>query len=417
MYGARLDSMKPRIIEAAKEKLGKDISVKHLVELKEEDERAREEDILIVGTIFKQQEKKPSILAELSEDGGLELQPAHTVYTAETDSIVLEDDSMRVKLELGNVIAAGELVNGVVAGIWGREETGGKFGVKDIIYAKTKSNNLSPTGEDISVCILSGLELGGQDASWLGAAQLATDWIVGNACNPGEQGNLISKIERIIVAGDSLCASTRDKQDQAKAKYLTANTAAASIAAVNQLDDFLVQMASNLNVDIMPGPNDPATVVLPQQPLHRVMFKQSGLYPTLQTVTNPYSMQLSGRQFLIVSGQTINDILRNSTLTGSIEAMEKCLEWSHLAPTAPDTIGCYPYVDDDPHVLETLPNIFVAGNQPSFDAKKVIINGQSILLIAVPKFSESKCVVKVNLMNLTCQSVCFSDDIDSETSE
>ena len=96
--------MKPRIIESAKEKLGNDILVKNLVDLKEDDDGAREEDILIVGTVFKQQERKPSILAELSEDGGLELQPVHTVYTAETDSLVLEDESMRVKLEGGEVL-------------------------------------------------------------------------------------------------------------------------------------------------------------------------------------------------------------------------------------------------------------------------------------------------------------------------
>merc|ERR1712142_1264010 len=70
--------------------------------------------------------------------------------------------------------------------------------------------------------------------------------------------------------------------------------------------------AGNVNTDIMPGPNDPATMVLPQQPLHRVMFPQAGLFPTLQSVTNPYSMQVAGRNFLVVSGQTITDILRNT---------------------------------------------------------------------------------------------------------
>merc|ERR1712058_196984 len=92
----------------------------------------------------------------------------------------------------------------------------------------------------------------------------------------------------------------------------TANTAAASIAAVRHLDDLLVQLAGNVNTDIMPGPNDPATMVLPQQPLHRVMFPQAGLFPTLQSVTNPYSMQAAGRNFLVVSGQTITAILRLS---------------------------------------------------------------------------------------------------------
>ena len=197
-------------------------------------------------------------------------------------------------------------------------------------------------------------KLGGECGGLLGAAQLATDWVVGSVEGPGEQGD-IARVERVIVAGDSLSMSTRDKQDQVKAKYLTANSATVSIAAVRQLDDLPVQLAGNVNTDIMPGSNDPATMVLPQQPLHRVMFPQAGLFPTLQTVTNPYSMEVAGRNFLVVSGQTITDILRNSTLCGPLEAMAKCLEWSHVAPTAPDTLGCYPYIESDPHILASLP--------------------------------------------------------------
>jgi len=413
VYGARLDAMKPRIIEAAKEKLGENILVKNLVDLKEDDDGLREEDILIVGTVFKQQERKPSILAELSEDGGLEMQPVHTVYTSETDSLVLEDESMRVKLEGGDVLKAGDLVNGVVVGIWGREVTGGKFSVAEVIFAKIEAGEGTPTEEDIAVCVLSGLELGGECAGWLNAAQLATDWVIGSVGGPGEQGD-IARVERVVVAGDSLSMSTRDKQDQAKAKYLTANTAAASIAAVRQLDDLLVQLAGNVNTDIMPGPNDPATMVLPQQPLHRVMFPQAGLFPTLQSVTNPYSMQVAGRNFLVVSGQTITDILRNSTLLGPLEAMAKCLEWAHVAPTAPDTLGCYPYTEEDPHILTSLPDVFVAGNQDRFGAKKVVLSGHSVLLVSVPKFSATTSLVKINLKSLTCQLLSFGADMDPE---
>ena len=61
-------------------------------------------------------------MAELSEDGGLEVQPVHTaVYTVATDSLVLEG---------GVVLKAGDLVNGVVVGIWGKEVTKGKFSVE-----------------------------------------------------------------------------------------------------------------------------------------------------------------------------------------------------------------------------------------------------------------------------------------------
>jgi hypothetical protein len=37
--------------------------------------------------------------------------------------------------------------------------------------------------------------------------------------------------------------------------------------------------------------------------------------------------------------------------------------WGHLAPTCPDTIGCFPYFEQDPFILDTLPDVFIAGNQ------------------------------------------------------
>ena len=94
--------------------------------------------------------------------------------------------------------------------------------------------------------------------------------------------------------------------------------------------------------------------------------------------------------------------------------MESCLRWGHLAPTAPDTIGCYPYTHTDPHILTTMPDIFIAGNQAEYMARKVEINGKSVLLIAVPRFSESTSIIKINLKALTCQVISFDTEMGPE---
>ena len=235
--------MRPLIVEAAKDKFGQAVQVKPLVDLKSDEDETRKENILIIGTIFKQQERKPNILSELSEEAGVEFQPPHTVYTMDTDSLVLEDESMRVKLECGESLRPGDLVNGVVLGVWGKEENGGKFLVDDVVYAKipVMKTEVAGSEEDVSVCVMSGLELGGEDAGWVSNAQMAVDWVTGSAGCPGEQG-AVAKVERVIIAGDSLAVSTKGRQDHVKAKYLTANAAAGSIAAVRQLDDLLVQL-------------------------------------------------------------------------------------------------------------------------------------------------------------------------------
>jgi len=326
---------------------------------------------------------------------------------------VLEDETMRVRLS-GEFLHPGDIVNGVVLGALGKEVVGGKFEVEDVVFARVAGPKREPGGgceEDVSLCVMSGLELGGEDTEWLVSAQLAADWLVGSAGSPGEQKDL-ANTERLIIAGDSLGAATRVKEDLDRAKYLTANTAAGSLAAVRQLDDLLVQIVGSLTTDLMPGPNDPATAMMPQQPLHRVALRQSGPYPSLACVTNPYTCCLAGRTITTVSGQSITDLLRNSRLKDSLEAMERCLEWAHLAPTAPDTLGCFPFTDTDPFVLHSFPDVFIAGNQPSYMARKTEVHGHSVLLVAVPKFSQSESIVRINLKNLRSRLISFKADMD-----
>ena len=93
--------------------------------------------------------------------------------------------------------------------------------------------------------------------------------------------------------------------------------------------------------------------------------------------------------------------------------MERCLQWGHLAPTSPDTVGCFPYTNSDPFVLSAIPDIFIAGNQARYMARKAIISGRSVLLVAVPKFSQSESLVRINLKQLKSRLISFKTDVDS----
>ena len=307
--------MKPLVVEEAKRKFGPNVNIKQLAELKSEEDEDRKESILVIGTVFKLQENKPSILTELSEDAELEVpREQSTVYTSENDTLVLEDETMRVKLA-GEFLHPGDLVNGVVLGALGKEIVGGKFEVEDVVFSRVVGAKSEPGGvrEDVSLCVMSGLELGGEEAGWLLSAQLAADWLVGSVGSPGEQRSL-ANTERLVIAGNSLGAATRVKEDLDRAKYLTANTAAGSLAAVEELDGLLVQIVGSLTTDLMPGPQDPTTAMLPQQPLHRVALRQAGLYPSLACVTNPYTCCLAGLTITTVSGESVTDLVRNSRL-------------------------------------------------------------------------------------------------------
>ena len=52
-----------------------------------------------------------------------------------------------------------------------------------------------------------------------------------------------------------------------------------------------------------------------------------------------------------------------------LDLLAKTLSWRHLAPTAPDTLTCYPFSDDDPFVLQQCPHILFAGNQQQFETR------------------------------------------------
>lgn len=51
--------------------------------------------------------------------------------------------------------------------------------------------------------------------------------------------------------------------------------------------------------------------------------------------------------------------------------MEDTLNWSHLAPTTPDTLGAYPFSGEDPFVLDECPHIYFAANQATYDSKLI----------------------------------------------
>lgn len=51
----------------------------------------------------------------------------------------------------------------------------------------------------------------------------------------------------------------------------------------------------------------------------------------------------------------------------ALDALRKTLIWGHLCPTAPDTLSCHPFTDEDPFIIDKdhLPKIMFTGGQVS----------------------------------------------------
>lgn len=76
------------------------------------------EKCIIIGTFFKDQILKPSILKELSEDNQLVPLPPRSNYNDETDVLILEDELQRIRLD--GKINVSEMVTGIVSAVLGK---------------------------------------------------------------------------------------------------------------------------------------------------------------------------------------------------------------------------------------------------------------------------------------------------------
>jgi DNA polymerase delta subunit 2 len=90
-----------------------------------------------------------------------------------------------------------------------------------------------------------------------------------------------------------------------------------------------------------------------------------------------------------------------------------------MAPTAPDTLWCHPYLREDPFIIAETPDIYIVGGQNKFgtrivsDPQEAVSNlkGQTsprCRIVMVPSFSRTGILVLINLRTLGVKSVNFS---------
>ncbi|CAH0388289.1 unnamed protein product [Bemisia tabaci] len=402
LYAVRLNKMREWLLACVEKKWGKKYAVKRLTDLKEGDDSC-----ICVGTLFKHQELKPSILKEISEDNQLMPLPKRTHFVSDEDKLILEDELQRMPL-IGS-LNVHELVTGCVVAVLGKPSTGGKFQVEDVCWP-SPTNPIYSTPHvqnDRLLVLVSGFDLVGSSDSVF-PIELFIDWATGLIGNPADQ----SRIVRVIVAGNSFRSQSEPEAD-IFAKF--GNTTQkdninANLLAARQLDDILNQLSTSVDVELMPGAFDPTNNSLPQQPLHFCMFPKASKNITFHGATNPHMFELGSRLVVGTSGQSVADITAFSKIEDPLVALEKTLEWGHLMPTAPDTLACYPFYKEDPFIMNNKPDIYFVGNQDSFQTKLVNSSDEDspTRLVCVPKFATTFTCAVVNLATLDCYPVSFN---------
>ncbi|KHJ40084.1 DNA polymerase epsilon subunit B [Trichuris suis] len=239
------------------------------------------------------------------------------------------------------------------------------------------------------------------------------NWLLGNYGGREEQEK-VARVVRVIIAGNSVMAKKPGGRNcfSQVAKYLSKKMIHPSVEAASSLDIFLKQLANYIPVDLMPGETDPTNNLLPQQALHSCMFRKACRLPNFNRVTNPYCVSICGITFLGTSGQNIDDLSKHSVTSDRILVMLNTLKWGHLCPTMPDTLGCYPYENDDPFIIKQLPHVYFAANQPTFASSFCVVprvtqSNTRVRLLSLPSFCESGCAALVNLRNLAVEPIIF----------
>ena len=127
----------------------------------------------------------------------------------------------------------------------------------------------------------------------------------------------------------------------------------------------------------------------------------------LSATTNPYEAELDGVLMMGNGGQVVASLLCYMRDTTPLDALAHCIEWRHTAPTAPDTLACYPFEKRDAFVLAKSPHVMFVGNQSTYESE--VRDG--VRLLRVPSFATTGTAVLLNLATLETSPVSFAIEL------
>ncbi len=406
----------------------------------------------VVGTVYMDMPLKPNILEDISKEHWVAGPPPRKSYMSIDDEtpIMLEDESGRLRLA-GSTLKSNILVTGVIIAVLGTENANGDFEVLDLHIPELppqpkrwqrddeeeedgKMEVDRPPQPKKKIAIVSGLDISGTEADTL-TLSLLSEFLLGEALDSDDQ-EAATNISRLIIAGNSIALDVianqthgLDETKKPQHKKYGYDASAYNPTPTAQLDQFMSELLPSIPITIMAGEQDPANQSLPQQPIHPAMFPHSRAYSSsninepeveepgwFDSVTNPWDGDIEGWRFMGNSGQPVDDILKYVNMggpdgkdaEGRLEVMEAMLRWRSGAPTAPDTLWCYPFQERDQFVIEQSPHVFFVGNQPRFDTAAIEgSNGQQVRLIAIPNFHETGELVLLDTETLEPEIVHF----------
>lgn len=407
--------------------------------------------VAFAGTVFKEQ-ARPDVLAEyrseiLHSDEVEEADVDQLSMIASSsspsyearhdDAVCVEDESGRVRIS-GGPLPVATAVTGICLAVCGSfDQTTGKFIASDYCgpgFAPSPSRPLPM--KSTKILLLSGLR-----AQKL--TGLLVDWLAGLALDDddGDSSSFCcANISRCFVCGDLVDASGVESDGR---------------GGLRDADVALARLAACVGTDALPSETDPTTSLFPQQPVHPLLLPTASRYDSFLAAPNPHQASVDGSLVLGHSGAPVHDILRHADYSAAapssigesakernsdesdgresrsmpdgsrfteragetggdefLSALEDTLWWRNVAPTAPDSLPCYPFKSTDPFVIDECPNVYFAGSAPAFATSLAVRPDSTTVtrIVALPSFPYTGIAAVVDLATLRIERLHFDDD-------
>ena len=361
-------------------------------------------------------------------------------FIDEKDSLSLEDSSGRVKIDSKSNLNIDEFVTGIPVAFKGQLNNKEIFVVNEYLFYRLEEK-ITNTPMDVElntpkenqnlILFISNLKIGNPNEieNGLGgfARSMLVDFIQNNNLTES-LSNISSRIKRVIFVGAS--AYVNDKIEELdKGSFIKAEEYKKEFNKIienyTSLDKYLNLLSSYIQVDLMNNIEGNDGVYFPQNPNGQFLFLENIRNinaKTLNLVENPYifdiySYKLKDKKyFLGTSGENINCIMQYTSISEPLIAMEKTLEWGHLAPLAPDTFRIYPFTEKDPLLLEKIPDMYFISGKNEFKMKKVEFNydedsKKSVTLMELPDFSSTFKGIVYNIDDDSINEINFSQNL------
>jgi DNA polymerase delta subunit 2 len=361
-------------------------------------------------------------------------------FIDEKDSLSLEDSSGRVKIDSKSNLNIDEFVTGIPVAFKGQLNNKEIFVVNEYLFYRLE-DKITNTPMDVElntpkenqnlILFISNLKIGNPNEIENGLCGIARSMLVDFIQNNNlteNLSNISSRIKRVIFVGAS--AYVNDKIEELdKGSFIKAEEYKKEFNKIienyTSLDKYLNLLSSYIQVDLMNNIEGNDGVYFPQNPNGQFLFLENIRNinaKTLNLVENPYifdiySYKLKDKKyFLGTSGENINCIMQYTSISEPLIAMEKTLEWGHLAPLAPDTFRIYPFTEKDPLLLEKIPDMYFISGKNEFKMKKVEFNydedsKKSVTLMELPDFSSTFKGIVYNIDDDSINEINFSQNL------